>query len=108
MVEPGCVFCNFEHVASPTLRVHHRFLEAMGIGALPAQAFSTEPYCTDWLDTEESERLLGYQRYTYADVVRDIAALVGWRRHAVTLLRPLVRRYILRLSPHLRASTGRW
>ena len=30
MVEPGGVFCNLEHVASPTVRVHHRFLEAMG------------------------------------------------------------------------------
>jgi tRNA (cmo5U34)-methyltransferase len=31
MVEPGGVFCNLEHVASPTIRVHHRFLDAMGI-----------------------------------------------------------------------------
>jgi SAM-dependent methyltransferase len=31
MMEPGGVFCNLEHVASPTPRVHHRFLDAMGI-----------------------------------------------------------------------------
>jgi len=31
MVEAGGVFCNLEHVASPTVRVHHRFLDAIGI-----------------------------------------------------------------------------
>ncbi len=43
------------------------FLEEMGIGRLPDEAFSTEPYCTDCLDSEESQRLLGYQRRTFDD-----------------------------------------
>ena len=30
MAVPGGVFCNLEHVASPTPRVHERFLEAIG------------------------------------------------------------------------------
>jgi hypothetical protein len=34
-----------------------RFLEAMGMGGpLPEAAFTTSLYCTDWLDTEESQR----------------------------------------------------
>ena len=33
-------------------------LGAMGMGALPADAFTTRPYCTDWLDTAESQALL--------------------------------------------------
>lgn len=32
MLEPGGVFCNLEHVASPSQRAHERFLEAMGLG----------------------------------------------------------------------------
>jgi len=79
------------------------FLDAMGIGRLPDEAFSTEPYCTDWLDTEESERLLRYQRHGFEDVVRETAALLGWRAPLARLLRPVVRASILRLSPDLRA-----
>jgi tRNA (cmo5U34)-methyltransferase len=30
VINPGGVFCNLEHVASPTPRVHERFLEAIG------------------------------------------------------------------------------
>jgi hypothetical protein len=30
LVEPGGVFANFEHVASPTPRLHHAFFAAIG------------------------------------------------------------------------------
>ncbi len=79
------------------------FLAAMGIDRLPDEAFSAEPYCTDWLDTEESERMLGYQRRTFDDVVRETAALLGWRRPLTRVLRPLVHAAILRMSPAWRA-----
>jgi tRNA (cmo5U34)-methyltransferase len=31
ILEPDGVFCNLEHVASPTVQVHQRFLDALGI-----------------------------------------------------------------------------
>jgi UDP-glucose 4-epimerase len=74
------------------------FLEAMEIGALPDEWFTTRPYCTDWLDTEESQRLLRFQRHGFEDVVRETAALLGWRRPFVRALRPLVRWQIGRLA----------
>jgi hypothetical protein len=79
------------------------FLDAMGIGRLPDEAFATEPYCTDWLDTEESQRLLGYQRKTFDDVVRETAALLGWRAPLARAFQPVVRASMLRLSPHWRS-----
>src|SRR5579859_7082973 len=48
-----------------------KMLGAMGIGTLPEAAFSTKPYCTDWLDTEASQKLLKYQRYTFDDIIAD-------------------------------------
>ncbi|MBN1921414.1 MAG: NAD(P)-dependent oxidoreductase [Anaerolineae bacterium] len=77
-------------------------LTAMGIGTLPAEAFTTEEYCTDWLDTEESQRLLHYQRASYNEIVNEVAALLGWRRYFMPLARPFARRAILKLSPYWR------
>jgi nucleoside-diphosphate-sugar epimerase len=77
-------------------------LNAMGIGPLPEEAFSEEEYVTDWLDTEESQRLLQYQRHSFEDIVAEVAAQLGWRRLFVPLARPFARRTMLKMSPHYR------
>jgi nucleoside-diphosphate-sugar epimerase len=92
----------------PRCQLHFRdylekMLSAMGVGALPEEAFGSTPYPTDWIDTDESQRLLRYQRHSFDDIVREIAALLGWRRPLVPLLRPLLRWQMLRLSPYWRA-----
>lgn len=64
---------------------------AAGLGPLGEDAFGDQPYYTDWLDTEESQRLLHYQRHTWDDflaesrrrlrgvrvVVRPVGGLLG-------------------------------
>lgn len=77
-----------------------KILEAMGVGMLPESAFSGKDYVTDWLDTRESERLLKYQRHSFDDVVREIAAQLSWRRPFIPLARPFARRAMLKLSPY--------
>jgi UDP-glucose 4-epimerase len=74
-------------------------LGAMGMGGpLPAEWFTTKPYCTDWLDTDESQRLLAFQRHSFEDVVRETAALLGWRAPLVRALQPIIRWRIGRLA----------
>ena len=75
-------------------------LEALGIGPLPEEAFGQLPYCTDWLDTEDSQRLLHYQRHSADEIIADIAVKVGWKRYLAMLNRPIVRRNILKMSPY--------
>jgi nucleoside-diphosphate-sugar epimerase len=81
-----------------------RMLDAMGIGMLPERAFGHDPYCTDWLDTEESERLLHYQRHSFDEIIQDVVkynAPPAPIKQLMPLLRPLVRRWILGLSPYI-------
>ena len=77
----------------------------MGIGALPAEAFSTEArQGGGWMDTSESERLLGYQRWTFDEHLKDVAAKAGYRRVLGRAFGPLVRWYLVRGSPYYRRS----
>jgi nucleoside-diphosphate-sugar epimerase len=75
-------------------------LEAIGIGPLPEEAFGQPQYCTDWLDTEYSQRLLQYQRHSAEEIIQDIAEEVGWKRYLAGLSKPIVRRNILKMSPY--------
>lgn len=77
-----------------------QLLTAMGIGMFPEAAWTKKEYVTDWLDTEESQRLLQYQRHTFDEIVTEISALLGWKRFFVPLARPFVRRAVLKLSPY--------
>jgi nucleoside-diphosphate-sugar epimerase len=82
-----------------------RLLAAMGLPMLPREAFSGEPYCTDWLDTSQSQALLGYQRHDFDAIANAIAASLGWRRRLVPVLGPLARAAMLRLSPYYAQAT---
>ena len=78
-------------------------LERMGIGKLPEDAFTTQPYCTDWLDTHESQALLSYQRHSFEEIIRDLSANSDpgpFVRLILPLARPLVRRSLLAMSPY--------
>jgi nucleoside-diphosphate-sugar epimerase len=79
-------------------------LESTGVGMLPEEAFGNRPFATDWVDSAESERLLGYQSHTFEDYVREIGDRLGARRVLARLFRPLVRRWLLGRSPHWRRA----
>jgi nucleoside-diphosphate-sugar epimerase len=77
-----------------------RMLNMMGLGMLPESAFATKPYFADWLDTEESQRLLDYQRYSFDDIVQHLTRIFGHQKQLVSLVRPIARWWVLRLSPY--------
>lgn len=81
-------------------QIVEQVLDAAGVGMLPAAAFATTPFATDWLDTTESERLLHYQQRDLGDYVRDMAARFGPRRAMARAFRPLVRYAIVSRSPY--------
>ena len=73
-------------------------LEAVGVGMLPEDAFTKEPYPTDWLDTTESQSVLMFQRRTLQDYIQDVTSLIGFRRHLISLFRPIIRAWLLSKS----------
>jgi UDP-glucose 4-epimerase len=89
-------------------QIADQVLDGLGVGALPDEAFGATPFATDWLDTEESQRLLQYQYHTLDDYVRDMKAFLGFRRHLVRLTRPVVRYWLLKQSPYLYPDRAAW
>lgn len=75
-------------------------LDAAGIGSLPERAFAREPFATDWLDTRESQALLGYQQRTLSDYADDLRRALGGLRSLVVAFRPVVRQWLLAHSPY--------
>ena len=86
---------------------HQQTVEAMGLAAFDRSCCRrSHPdvdeswYGEDWVDTRESERLLRYQRHTFADHVRAKRAVTGWRYWPTRMVGPLVRGALMRRSPY--------
>ena len=84
---------------------------AIGIGPIPAEAFvrdrSPRRFMGDWLDTEESERLLQYQQRGMNELKADMRKDLGVLVPLIRLLRPLVTGFLLRGSPYLKENRRR-
>jgi nucleoside-diphosphate-sugar epimerase len=78
--------------------------EGLGVGKLPSKAFATIPYCQDWVDTTESQRLLRFQRHTLEDYIEDMKKKLGLLRLPMHLFRPVARWYMVSQSPYYNKS----
>jgi len=75
--------------------------------AIPASAFRVaDPdvddswYYEDWIDTRESQEILQYQRYTFADYLALVKKQAGFSRYALKMIFPLIKSRILKDSPY--------
>ncbi|HMF30945.1 MAG TPA: NAD(P)-dependent oxidoreductase [Candidatus Lokiarchaeia archaeon] len=75
-------------------------MTAVGIGMLPDAAFGDQPFYIDWLDTEESERLLHYQQKTFRDFLQELKKAMGHKTIIIKMMRPLIRCMLLNTSPY--------
>jgi UDP-glucose 4-epimerase len=88
--------------------ITQQVLDGLGVGTLPDESFASIPFATDWLDTAESQQLLHYQRHTLDDYVRDMKAMLGFRRHLIRALRPVARYVLLKQSPYYHTGQPGW
>lgn len=88
-----------------------RTLEAAGMKMLPDSAF-LQPTCdedyfhTDWMDTEESEKLLQFQTRTFDDYLAELRETIGLKRYLVRLVRGMAERQLLSVSPFYKTNRG--
>ncbi len=75
-------------------------LDTVGIGRFPDEAYGKKPYDTDWLDTEESQRVLKYQRGNWEDYKRELKKIMGFKATLAKVFRPMIRKTILKNSPY--------
>ena len=82
-------------------------MTTIGIGPLPVDAFvRSEParFFGDWVDTEESQRLLQYQTRGLDDQLADMRRDFGLLVPLIRLVRPLARWFVTRRSAYLRQN----
>ena len=78
--------------------------EATGVGRFPDEAYGSEPYYCDWLDTAESQSLLRYQRIRFDEFIVALRHQYRFTRPPTRALAPLIRRVMLRYSDAWQAT----
>ena len=66
-------------------------LKVMGLPLPPARKFTKEPYYLDWYDTAKAQKLLQFQKHTFADYLRDFSKELS-RRYGAGFL-PFMRQF---------------
>jgi len=72
--------------------------EATGVGRFPQEAYDSGAYYCDWLDTDESQSLLGYQRISFDEFIGRMRKASRFTRPLARMFSPLIRWYMLRYS----------
>jgi nucleoside-diphosphate-sugar epimerase len=85
----------------------NELMDSIGIGPFPAEAFvraEAPRFMGDWLDTEESQRLLRYQTRGLGELKADMRKDLGALAPLIRLLRPVATWFLVRSSSYLEAN----
>ena len=72
--------------------------DATGVGRFPRDAYGRGEYYCDWLDTDESQRLLYYQQHSFDHFVSELRHASRFTRPLTRAVAPLIRWFMLRYS----------
>lgn len=90
---------------------YHEFMNmafgAMGIPPLPRSAFGDALFLTDWVDSEESQAMLDYQRRDAAEYFEEVSAGLGAARPLMKRLGPALVPILLAHSRHHATVEGK-
>ncbi len=86
-----------------------RLFQALGIGMVCERAFrvpkdASDYWYTDFMDTEEAQRLLKFQRHSFEHYLADLKRAFGWRRIFTCPLSPIIRHWIVKRSPYYKTA----
>lgn len=81
-------------------------LEIMGFGRhfFPENAFTKGDSHCGFYETREIEEILKFQNHTLSDFYIDVKKWIGFKRHLVPLVRPIIRWILLKRSKYYIAS----
>ena len=60
-------------------------------------------FVTDWMDTTRAQEALQFQHYSWSDMMAELTATFGWKRHPARLLVPVVREVMKRRGVYWKA-----
>jgi nucleoside-diphosphate-sugar epimerase len=80
---------------------------AMGLPPLPKSAFGDALFLTDWVDSEESQAILDYQRRGAPQYFEEVSAELGGAKHLMKVIGPALTPIVLAHSRHHAAVEGK-
>jgi len=80
---------------------------AVGIPPVPRSAFGDALFLTDWVNSEESQAILDYQRHDLPSYLEEVSAKLGPARHLVRRMGPALSPVVLFYSRHHASAEGK-
>ena len=83
------------------LDFNNGLISALNVPPMPRDVFDPgkPSFYGDYMDTAESQRILQYQQHSFQDAIAESAQAYGAIRHAIKIVGPAVRFFMVRQSP---------